>query len=539
MGGRQAENPGSYFEALTQRVSRWFIIVLGGAAAILVPVFLFIVANVAAGIGAAVSLIVALASLALVLRGQTRLGNAIFFATLILIIYGVGYASLENPAEYPAALISVVGLLLVVITPSGILVGVWYPVAACIVSALIIAVLATTSGIQELTGRVPLFAVVFLFHGAVSYVISFITRRLVTAAARENEASRASAANLHDLIQRMSDLREPLELGGQQMRAHLDRIAEILRIYADKINAINDGASRISQQVGTSEETLSEVSGRVEKVRSRLSSQTELITQTRSSQKELQTSLKTGAQVISRTRSVAEDLEAAARRGADDLSSLLETISELNQRQASLSEANAVIGKIAAQTNLLAMNAAIEAAHAGDAGSGFAVVADEVRSLAEEANARSKQISTLVKEMNVAVHSGVERARNTKGSLDGILENARSVHSAMQDAGSRMDEFLDFGARLDADMVSLGETTEHLTDHSNAEARVFGEYEESFRVLRELIGSISGEIEELNRHNESAQQTLAELAEVRRTTAEADSRVSALIDESLAIGDGS
>ncbi|MDA3958669.1 methyl-accepting chemotaxis protein [Oceanispirochaeta sp.] len=125
-----------------------------------------------------------------------------------------------------------------------------------------------------------------------------------------------------------------------------------------------------------------------------------------------------------------------------------------------IQEMAATIKNIAAQTNLLSMNAAIEAAHAGDSGKGFAVVADEIRKLAETSGKSSGNITTLIKEITTGVNNTSVSVGSTLRIFDSISEEVESTVNAFHEIEDSVSE-LTIGGR------QIMESTEEINNVTN------------------------------------------------------------------------
>ncbi len=121
---------------------------------------------------------------------------------------------------------------------------------------------------------------------------------------------------------------------------------------------------------------------------------------------------------------LAEQLAGATEAGRESMSRSLQATMRIKEGSRVIDELLETISTIADNTNLLAMNAAIEAAHAGEAGKGFSVVADEIRSLAEQSNERIGEISTNIRTINSQITDGTNRSAEVSTALGEIADRA-------------------------------------------------------------------------------------------------------------------
>lgn len=174
------------------------------------------------------------------------------------------------------------------------------------------------------------------------------------------------------------------------------------------------------------------------------------------------------------------DLADSSRTGNEHISNITAKIGEMSECTNRLTSANNLIASITSKTNLLAMNASIEASHAGEQGKGFAVVAKEIRALAEKSRAQQQDVSRAIADINAMVKDMVSYSETAKASFDQIVANTERV----------LDNFQNMSNKLESEASLVQTISANLQNVSNSNQKInlsFAEMKQSNKLVSKEI----------------------------------------------------
>lgn len=206
---------------------------------------------------------------------------------------------------------------------------------------------------------------------------------------------------------------------------------------------------------------------------------------------ELTASIASIAEGSGQANTLAEAASGQAEEGNLAIKESIAAMEEIEQSSEEVSEIVAVIGEIASQTNLLAFNAAIEAARAGQHGRGFAVVADEVRKLAEQSSKAAGQISKLISASTRRVQRGSEVSRKASTAFDEIVSSVASTHKAVSQIARSAEEQSMAAEEVNGGIQSVSTETENTAHASEDIAKAVRMLSEKAESLGQLVGKFT------------------------------------------------
>ncbi len=336
------------------------------------------------------------------------------------------------------------------------------------------------------------------FGFAISVVLGFVIARIISGPVNELVANIANA----DLNSRFNSTRKD-EIGGLQKAfdGFVDQIKNTLVQVSESSAAVASASTEISSSTeqlaaGAQEQSSqsAEVAGAVEEMTKTIIENSRNASDTADTTKRAKATAEKGGNVVRQTVEGIKDIAKVVNKSAD-------TVKALGRSSDQIGEIISVIDDIADQTNLLALNAAIEAARAGEQGRGFAVVADEVRKLAERTTKATKEIASMIKQIQTDTKDAVfSMDEGTKKVNDGIL--------LADQAGESLKEIMEISQLVTDKVAQIAAASEQ---QSSASEQISKNVEAISSVTQESASGtqqIARTAEDLNRLTENLQELL-------------------------------
>jgi len=251
---------------------------------------------------------------------------------------------------------------------------------------------------------------------------------------------------------------------GSDLSSNMTETASAMNEISANIQSIKERILNQSASVTETNATMEQVTANINKLNGHVDRQSSAVAQSSSAIEEMLANIQSVTSTLIKNSGNMKELQESSETGRSSLQEVVTDIQEIARESEGLLEINSVMENIASQTNLLSMNAAIEAAHAGDAGRGFAVVADEIRKLAESSSEQSKTIGTVLKKIKdsidkitISTDKVLTKFEAIEYGIKTVADQEENIRNAMEEQGHGSKQILDASGQVN-------EITSHVKD---------------------------------------------------------------------------
>jgi methyl-accepting chemotaxis protein len=284
------------------------------------------------------------------------------------------------------------------------------------------------------------------------------------------------------------------DIGGE-LASNMTETATAINEITANIQSIKNRVINQSASVTETNATMEQITVNINKLNDHVESQTSSVAQSSSAIQEMLANIQSVTNTLIKNAANVNELMEASGVGRTGLEDVAADIQEISRQSEGLLEINTVMANIASQTNLLSMNAAIEAAHAGEAGKGFAVVADEIRKLAESSSEQSMTIGTVLKKIKESIdkitsstNNVLEKFEAIDGAVKIVAVQEENIRNAMEEQGQGSKQILDAVSQVnDITQRVKGESTKMLEGNKE----VIHESKNPEKVTQEITGGMN------------------------------------------------
>lgn len=333
--------------------------------------------------------------------------------------------------------------------------------------------------------------------------------------------------NFNEFIQKLKVIISKIKttsLKNKEMSKKLSDVIEIISISSEEITKSieldKNTIKALNEEIKNAVSGITYITQSIKNISESINNQFENINKTSTSIEEMSTTLYNIENVVEDKRNLTKNLSDIADDGQKKMKQSFEMIDKIAESTNDILNMLKIIDNISNQTNLLAMNASIEAAHAGDSGKGFSVVADEIRKLSELTAQNSKSIGEVLKKVIKEIHESNDLNKSAEESLNNIVGGIQNIAGSMEELNSNIKE-LAIGSK------EIVDSTVALTNISQEIKKVALEINDNSDIINNNIANISesstftlNEIDKIFSMSKEIYRSLSDLTEIGKTNNE-------------------